>query len=188
MQWYCFIFPTYSVIMCSILLCIRRIHVVSSGLQYVWNISSLDRYHPFLLIGMWIQITASLNFFLEGKLGLINLLFSIVRVHYHFKLDFQKVDQHTGGKWLIHSIKHCTDNELQSLECHLPYQSDHFVCIYITVKLKISYHDSLSLYQIHHIEKMMHVKLCQFIPMFGSPSVVCTLDHDRLTSWLHFVL
>ena len=21
---------------------------------------------------------------------------------YHFKLDFQKVDQHTGGKWLIH--------------------------------------------------------------------------------------
>ena len=22
--------------------------------------------------------------------------------HYHFKLDFQNVDQHTGGKWLIH--------------------------------------------------------------------------------------
>ena len=21
---------------------------------------------------------------------------------YYFKLDFQKVDQHTGGKWLIH--------------------------------------------------------------------------------------
>ena len=36
-------------------------------------------------------------------------LFSIVpnlQTHYHFKLDFQKVDQHTGGKWLIHSTKH----------------------------------------------------------------------------------
>ena len=31
-------------------------------------------------------------------------LFSIMsnlQTHYHFKLDFQKVDQHTGGKWLI---------------------------------------------------------------------------------------
>ena len=24
---------------------------------------------------------------------------------YYFKLDFQKVDQHTGGKWLIHGNK-----------------------------------------------------------------------------------
>ena len=23
---------------------------------------------------------------------------------YYFKLDFQKVDQHTGGKWLINNI------------------------------------------------------------------------------------
>ena len=33
----------------------------------------------------------------------------------HFKLDFQKVDQHTGGKWLIHGIKRRKDNQLQSL-------------------------------------------------------------------------
>ena len=26
---------------------------------------------------------------------------SNVQFYYHFKLDFQKVDQHTGGKWLI---------------------------------------------------------------------------------------
>ena len=26
---------------------------------------------------------------------------SNLQTHYHFKLDFQKVDQHTGGKWLI---------------------------------------------------------------------------------------
>ena len=33
-----------------------------------------------------------------------------------FKLDFQKVDQHTGGKWLIHGTKRRKDNQLQSLE------------------------------------------------------------------------
>ena len=40
-------------------------------------------------------------------------LFSIVsslQAHYHFKLDFQEVDQHTGGKWLIHDAKHHKDN------------------------------------------------------------------------------
>ena len=25
-----------------------------------------------------------------------------LQTYYHFKLDFQKLDQHTGGKWLIH--------------------------------------------------------------------------------------
>ena len=37
---------------------------------------------------------------------------------YHFKLDFQKVDQHTEGKWLIHGTKRHKDNQLQSLELH----------------------------------------------------------------------
>ena len=35
--------------------------------------------------------------------------------HYHFKLDFQKMNQQTGGKWLIHGINHHKDNQLQSL-------------------------------------------------------------------------
>ena len=46
-------------------------------------------------------------------------LFSIMsnlQTHYHFELDFQKVDQQTTGKWLIHSTKHHKDNLLQSLE------------------------------------------------------------------------
>ena len=46
-------------------------------------------------------------------------LFSLVsnlQIYYHFKLDFQKVDQHTGGKWLIHGTKRRKDNQLQSLE------------------------------------------------------------------------
>ena len=36
--------------------------------------------------------------------------------YYNFKLDFQKVDKHTGGKWLIHGPKRPKDNQLQSLE------------------------------------------------------------------------
>ena len=36
--------------------------------------------------------------------------------YYHFTLDFQKVDKHTGGKWLIHCPKRRKDNQLQSLE------------------------------------------------------------------------
>ena len=46
-------------------------------------------------------------------------LFSFVsnlQTYYDFKQDFQKVDQHTGGKWLIHGTKCRKDNRLQSLE------------------------------------------------------------------------
>ena len=32
------------------------------------------------------------------------------------KFAFQKVDQHTGGKWLIHDTKRRKDNQLQSLK------------------------------------------------------------------------
>ena len=30
---------------------------------------------------------------------------SNLQTYHHFELDFQKVDQHTGGKWLIHGTK-----------------------------------------------------------------------------------
>ena len=40
---------------------------------------------------------------------------SNLQTYYHFNLDFQKVDQHTGGKWLIHGTKRRKDNQLQSL-------------------------------------------------------------------------
>ena len=45
-----------------------------------------------------------------------------LQIHYHFKLDFQKVDQHTGAKWLIHGTKHHKDDQLQSpeLPCRIP--------------------------------------------------------------------
>ena len=40
-------------------------------------------------------------------------------LHYHFKLDFQKVDQHTRDKWLIHGTKHRKDNQFQSPQLYL---------------------------------------------------------------------
>ena len=41
---------------------------------------------------------------------------SNLQIYYRFKLDFQKVDQHTGGKGFIHGTKRRKDNQLQSLE------------------------------------------------------------------------
>ena len=32
------------------------------------------------------------------------------------KIDFQKVDQHAGGKWLTHDTERRKDNQLQSLK------------------------------------------------------------------------
>ena len=43
-------------------------------------------------------------------------LMSNLQTYYHFKLDFQKGDRHTGDKWLIHGTKRHKDNQLQSLE------------------------------------------------------------------------
>ena len=37
-----------------------------------------------------------------------------LQTYYNFKLDFQKVDQQTGGKWLIHGTNRRKDNQLQS--------------------------------------------------------------------------
>ena len=44
----------------------------------------------------------------------------MLNIQTYHKLDFLKVDQHTGGKWLIYDTKHSKDNQLQSLE--LPYR------------------------------------------------------------------
>ena len=41
---------------------------------------------------------------------------SNLQTYNHFKLDFQKVDQHTAGKCLIHGTKRHKDNRLQSLQ------------------------------------------------------------------------
>ena len=41
---------------------------------------------------------------------------SKLQTRYHSKLDFPKVDQHTGGKLLIHDIKRLKNNHLQRRE------------------------------------------------------------------------
>ena len=38
---------------------------------------------------------------------------SNLQTYYHFKVDFQNMDQHTGSKWLIHGNKHRKGNQLQ---------------------------------------------------------------------------
>ena len=37
------------------------------------------------------------------------------------KVDFSKVDKHTGGKWLTHDTKRHKDNQLQSLNSLAEY-------------------------------------------------------------------
>ena len=57
----------------------------------------------------------------------MNKLFSIMvnlKTHYHFKVDFQRGDQHTESKFLIHGTKHHKDNQSpRSLElpCRISY-------------------------------------------------------------------
>ena len=48
----------------------------------------------------------------EGILSIMsNLQFNCC-----LKVEFQKVDQHAGGKWLIHGTKRRKDNQLQCLK------------------------------------------------------------------------
>ena len=45
-------------------------------------------------------------------------IMSNLQPNFSLKVDFQKVDQHAGGKWLIHDTKGRKDNQLQSLKLH----------------------------------------------------------------------
>ena len=37
---------------------------------------------------------------------ILSSIMSNLQSHFHFKLDFQNVEKHIGGKWLIHGTKH----------------------------------------------------------------------------------
>ena len=41
---------------------------------------------------------------------------SNLQPNYCLKIDFQKVDQRAGGKWLIYGTKRRKDNQLESLK------------------------------------------------------------------------
>ena len=47
---------------------------------------------------------------------------SNLQTHYHFKLDFQKEDQHTGGRWLIHDTKHDKDKKISCKAWNAPLE------------------------------------------------------------------
>ena len=47
-------------------------------------------------------------------------IMSNLKTYYNLELDSQTLNQHTGGRWLIHGTKHRKENGLQSLE--LPYR------------------------------------------------------------------
>ena len=47
---------------------------------------------------------------------------SNLQTHYHFKVDFPKVDQHIRSKWSVHGTKHSKDNQLE-LSLELPCYS-----------------------------------------------------------------
>ena len=66
------------------------------------------KYHYFEVLNICKEIIKTMEklFFIMSNL----------QTNYHFKLDFQKFNQHTGGNWLIHRVKHHKDNQLQSLE------------------------------------------------------------------------
>ena len=55
---------------------------------------------------------------LTNLLYLLCQTYKLTNLQTYYLLDFQKVDQHTGGKWLIHGTKRRKDNQLQSLELH----------------------------------------------------------------------
>ena len=48
---------------------------------------------------------------------------SNLQTYYHFKLDYQNVDQHTAGKWLIQGTKRRKDIQLQSWKSPVEYPS-----------------------------------------------------------------
>ena len=54
-------------------------------------------------------------------------LFSIMsnlQTRYHFKLDFQKVNQHAGCKWITHGTKH--HKESLELPCRNPSRESEY--------------------------------------------------------------
>ena len=89
------------------------------------------------------------------------MLFSIMsnfQIHYLFKLDFQKGDQHTGGKWLIHGTIDHKDTQLQSLE--LPSESNMFnpICKDICRKPKVVVQNKIMVIKIPMITTTIMMK------------------------------
>ena len=53
---------------------------------------------------------------IKNKIKDILSIMSNLQPNCCLNIDFQKVDQHAGGKWLIHDTKRRKDNQMQSLK------------------------------------------------------------------------
>ena len=47
---------------------------------------------------------------------ILSSMANLLQPNWCLKIDFQKVDQHAEGKWLIHDTKRHKDKQLQSLK------------------------------------------------------------------------
>ena len=56
-----------------------------------------------------------------SKYKKMKIYYPVRQTYRCLKIDFQKVDQHAGGKWLIHDTKRRKDNQLQSLKLPAEY-------------------------------------------------------------------
>ena len=85
------------------------------------------------------------------------------------KIDFQKVDQHAGGKWLIHDSKRRKDNQLQMIED-------------LSARRRYQGHGQL-----------ITSRGCNYLPLRpplnrapGTRDLLRCLDHDDVIKWKHF--
>ena len=65
---------------------------------------------------IWCIRTKTIAYVKIQKIEDILSIMSNLQPNCCIKVDLQKVDQHAGGKWLIHDTKRHMDNQVQSLK------------------------------------------------------------------------
>ena len=115
-------------------------------------------------------------------------LFSIMsnlETHYHFKLDFQQMNQLIGGKWLIHDTKQREDNQLLSLQMdviyffNVPYR--YFVAL-CNLKFSHSIHNDKIMYLTYRLYAFL--RLIPLTRLGNGPTYPCVVDVGMLKPWI----
>ena len=105
---------------------------------------------------------------------------SSLQTYHRFKLDFQKVDRHTGGKWLIHRIKRRKDNLLHSLE--LPMNAE---LLWKIFACDMYYWWTKSCQRIFSEHDLWDSCLCN-LPVLGDTIFLCIKDVETTTKLISF--
>ena len=80
----------------------------------IWNNSEYRRYSQKII---WSIKTYTIIYVkIQKNNGNLQSNMSNLQPNYCLKVDIRKMDQHTGGKWLVHDTKHHKDNQLESLK------------------------------------------------------------------------